>query len=98
MATANVKVDVDLSALHRAKALVDVSAERDRQEVLWPGSSCASLDMSPGQKLAILTEEVGEVAKEMNDACNEGRAIDAQAMRTELIQVAAVTVAWAESL
>lgn len=75
-----------------------VMHERTRQEVLWPGKTCAGGDISDGRKLAILTEEVGEVAKEMNDADNEGRDVSAVALRTELIQVAAVAVAWAEAL
>lgn len=46
-----------------------------------------------GMKLAVLMEEVGEVAHEVNE--NTPSPAD---LKEELIQVAAVAAAWAESL
>ena len=73
----------------RAAVMGHVWAERDRQDGLWP-------EQAPGEQLhpdhtmlAVLTEEVGEVAK----ATLEGNDPE---LRTELIQVAAVCVKWAE--
>lgn len=46
-------------------------------------------DLDRGMKLAILTEEVGEVARAM---------CDGTALRGELVQVAAMALSWAQSL
>jgi len=60
---------------------------------------CDSLEISSCFKLAVLTEELGEVAREAyemhehNDFTPERRA----KLRQELVQVAAVTVAWLET-
>lgn len=72
-----------------------VDDERERQENLKQegafADTCASPTMLPAMKLVVLTEEVGEVAR----ALLEG---DDAKLWEELIQVAAVAVAWAESL
>lgn len=58
-------------------------------------------------RLSVLMEEVGEVAREFNEARHRTHggllaqleretAIDLQALRKELIQVAAMAVAWAD--
>lgn len=81
-------------------AIGAVIAERARQEVLWPGTTCAG-QLSHGAKLAILLEEVGEVAHELTEAMNATgfmEEADIDKLRTELVQVAAVAVAWVESL
>jgi NTP pyrophosphatase (non-canonical NTP hydrolase) len=72
--------------------LEDVEAEQRRQTEKWG----AQRKHSPLEWLAILTEEVGEVAKEVAD----GRiaAFRVQEYRNELIQVAAVAVMAIESL
>lgn len=85
--------------------LAEVLVERVRQENRCAKKrrkgkafySCANLDMPQELKLAILTEEVGEVARELCDASHERKAPDRN-LRVELIQVAAIAVAWAESL
>lgn len=81
------------------EALWAVTAERARQEELWPGQTCAEPSMPHASKLAILLEEVGEVAHELTEALNGGNiewpVLDA--LRDELVQVAAVAVAWIES-
>lgn len=42
--------------------------------------------------LSILSEEIGELAKEINEGADEDR------MQSELVQIAAVAYAWIESL
>lgn len=49
------------------------------------------------RRLAILTEEVGEVAKEFNEAEHDGRPVDLARLRKELVQVAAMAGAWADA-
>lgn len=63
---------------------------RDHSMESWP-------KLSP-ERYMILAEEVGEVAKEFNDAKVEDRPIDAAALRKELVQVAAMAVAWIAAL
>jgi len=56
--------------------------------------SIGDAEMTPAQKLAVLTEEVGEVARaalEREGLVNDKHDSD---LRTELIQVAACAVAW----
>jgi len=88
-----------------AVALAAVVRERERQErkcaekreegLEW--LTCASPRMTAGDKLAVLTEELGEVARELCDARAEGRDPGPN-LRVELIQLAAVAVAWVEGL
>ncbi len=81
----------------------DVLAERQRQELLRDDGrfpfTCASVPgMSDEAKLAILMEELGEVARavsEKNGNANDKHGSD---LRTELIQLAAASVAWVESI
>lgn len=72
-----------------------ISQERERQETLKAAGkfakTCADA-MDDGIRLAVLTEEVGELAHEIN----EGRATGLEAQK-ELIQVGAVVLAWLES-
>lgn len=81
---------------HLDGVLADVRAERYRQEKLWLGSSAVT--MSTLEALPVLIEEVGEVAEAMlrfkweNDLSAEGD------IYVELVQVAAVACAMAESL
>lgn len=63
---------------------------RDHSMESWPALSA--------ERYLILAEEVGEVAKEFNDAKVEDRAIDQAALRKELVQVAAMAVAWIAAL
>lgn len=75
----------------------DIDQERDRQAFLWNRShkwgwgDCASSHVDRPVKLAVLMEEVGEVAR----ALLEGA--DAK-MREELVQVAAVAIAIIEGI
>ena len=76
----------------------DVLRERQRQEDLHAPRTCANPDMPDGDKLAVLTEEVGEVAKALCERDEYDTGLFAKALRDELIHVAAVAVAWAEAL
>jgi NTP pyrophosphatase (non-canonical NTP hydrolase) len=81
----------------------DVRLERDVQEeggrerraagqTEW--RSCADPELDDGTRLAILVEEVGEVAH----ALNERRVGNVEDLRAELVQVAAVAFAWVEAI
>lgn len=69
----------------------DVLAERLRQDEKW-----GEQDNTPFEWLAVLAEEVGEVAQETLRNHFGGIALDAY--RAEMIQVAAVAVAAVENL
>lgn len=89
-----------------------IHAERDRQERLFVVEkkflfTCASRTASPVRKLRVLVEEVGEVAEAIDkiEVCEAAPAICRRHLphlrkyfQDELIQVAAVCVAWLESL
>jgi hypothetical protein len=74
-----------------------IDAERDRQWEQWSEShkwgagDCSSPNVAPMVKVAVLTEECGEVARAVLER-------DTDALRRELVQVAAVAVAWLEGL
>lgn len=88
----------------RAEILGQVAVERDAQDKKW-----GKQDHGNSYWLAILGEEFGEVAREI---CEQGVTMLMKAspdskemkrnavafMRKELIQVAAVAVAWIESI
>lgn len=84
--------------------LNDINAERMRQHKLW-----GIQDHADYKWLAILTEEVGEVSKEalekdfwINKSSDEDitHLIEAKEklLRTELVQVAAVAIAFIEAI
>ena len=81
--------------------LIMVELERDRQRQLFAdGKIPEALDditIDDVTKLAILIEEVGEVAKEINDGNRTPARTYYRNLLTELVQVAAVAAAWAES-
>jgi NTP pyrophosphatase (non-canonical NTP hydrolase) len=61
--------------------------------------NCADKARPHSQKLPILVEEIGEVAQAMMQVTTGSSSHDAKRdLQKELIQVAAVAVAWAESL
>ncbi|MGG5319265.1 hypothetical protein [Enterococcus sp. AZ072] len=70
-----------------------VSDERKRQEKKW-----GTQNHSPLLWHSILSEEVGEVAKEINEYGFLSEVHRLEQARTELIQVAAVAIAFADSL
>lgn len=91
----------------RSLIMSAIHAERMRQERLKAAGkfvfSCADAGISDLGRLAVLTEEVGEVAHELNEQIGKPARrqahFDSQArLRDELIQVAAVCVAWLEAI
>jgi hypothetical protein len=77
------------------KVLQDVRLERFRQLEKWGADDVCMPTQLNGDRLRVLAEEFGEVAEAM------GRPEDGNGkrdLRTELIQVAAVAVAWVEGL
>jgi hypothetical protein len=96
-------------ALKCTRILDEIRAERYRQECLKEEGkfpfTCASEVHDDTAKLPILAEEFGEVAREVCEAAirmSEGnyRRVHEHRknLRKELIQLAAVAAAWAESL
>jgi len=97
-----------LNALGVKMPYLAIHQERERQELLFRNGqhlfTCASPVASSTRKLRVLTEEVGEVAKALDqlEFAEDRKSLAIQTWRreleTELVQVAAVTVAWLESL
>jgi hypothetical protein len=83
--------------MSRAAIYTLIDAERERQRAKWAGShewgagDCSSPDVAPIVRAAVLSEECGEVARAVLDQ-------DDGALRAELVQVAAVAVAWLEGM
>jgi hypothetical protein len=86
----------------------DVNKERERQEELKKQGrfefTCADVEMRDSEKALALGEEFGEVCKAVlersclsHDTTNTSPWKN-EALRKELIQVAAVAVAWVECL
>ncbi len=71
---------------------VDISRERVRQEERHPDDTCWELGKPDREKWAVFASEVQEVWDALFN--NEPRAN----LRAELIQVAAVAVAWVQAL
>lgn len=74
-----------------------IDTERGQQRLKWNGEhdwgagDCSSPDVPIAAKVAVLSEECGEVARAVLDR-------DSDALRRELTQVAAVAVAWLEGM
>jgi len=83
---------------------IAIHAECERQEKLFPGNTCAVPEMCPRKKLRVLVEELGEVAKAIDqiEIAESRRSLALKEwrleLRSEITQVAAVAVAWLESL
>ncbi len=81
----------------RVEIWTAILIERARQETKWGKAhgwgegDCSSPSLGDTVRATVLTEEVGEVARAVLDK----RADD---LRKELVQVAAVAVAWLEAL
>lgn len=89
--------------------LEDIAHERVLQEqrkaegrFMFTCADSAPGSMTDAEKMTVLMEEVGEVAREV--LTQEGRRLardtegSREALRNELVQVAAVAVAWLEAL
>lgn len=74
-----------------------IELERHRQATKWNvphrwgWGDCSSFKVPPIVKAAVLAEECGEVSRALLDG-------QTASLRAELVQVAAVCVAWLESL
>lgn len=83
--------------MNRIDIYQEINSERMRQRNKWSGlhdwgtGDASSIGVEPITKVAVLTEEVGEVARAVLE-------LDDAQLRTELIQVAAVAVAWLEAM
>lgn len=83
--------------MNRSDIYAAIDAERERQADKWGGphnwgsGDCSSPAVADIVKTAVLSEECGEAARAVLDT-------DIDQLRTELIQVAAVAVAWLEAL
>jgi NTP pyrophosphatase (non-canonical NTP hydrolase) len=88
----------------RARAFLAVRVERDRQDARWGRPEALPSDRLPDRWLAILTEEVGELAEcvtEIGAAREQGRMPDrswVDGLKKELIEAAAVALSWLEWL
>jgi NTP pyrophosphatase (non-canonical NTP hydrolase) len=80
----------------REQIFTAIVAERSRQAEKWGDAhdwgigDCSSDLVSPAVKAAVLAEECGEVARAALDGTVD--------LKDELVQVAAVAVAWLEGL
>lgn len=83
--------------MNRTDIYAAIDAERQRQADKWDRphpwgeGDCSSPGVDDSTKVMVLTEECGEVARAVLEW-------DADATRRELVQVAAVAVAWLEAL
>lgn len=88
------------------RALESIASERSRQEALREAGRFTHTAASPGiteeQCLAILVEEVGEVARQVLTQPGTAIANDTEGsledLRGELVQVAAIAAGWIERL
>lgn len=86
-------------------AIWEIQSERRRQDKLKAAGrfefTCADAGLTNAEKLACLTEELGELAQEV--LTQEGRRLARDTtgtpagLRRELVQVAAVALAWLEA-
>lgn len=84
------------------EVLTSIAIERERQNRLvcegkfnW---TCATSRALPAEKLAVLAEEFGEVARHICEQVIDNARYNPRELKKELIQVAAVCVAWCEAL
>lgn len=66
-------------------------AAKWREPHAWGQGDCSSGNVAPTAKAAVLSEECGEVSRAVLDRDKAG-------LRLELVQVAAVCVAWLEGM
>lgn len=79
--------------------------ERNRQERLQKTGrfdfTCSDPEITNSQRGMVLGEEFGEACHEVNEGIGKpssGRYVDLVKLRKELIETAAVTVAWIEAI
>ena len=72
------------------RVFVEIEKERHRQDQKW-GRENVLWKSNPHVKMTVLTEEIGEAAMALNDG-------ELEHLREELVQCAAVCVAWLEAI
>jgi hypothetical protein len=83
--------------MNRADIFAAIDGERRRQQAQWGHDhgwgfgDCSSAGVEPIVKATVLSEECGEVARAVLER-------DDHQLRRELVQVAAVAVAWLEAM
>jgi NTP pyrophosphatase (non-canonical NTP hydrolase) len=83
--------------------LMEIRKERLRQEDIasigkrWK-HTCAHVELSNHERLAILAEEFGEVARALQEFVGSVTDVHDKDLRKELIQLAAVCAAWVQGL
>lgn len=86
----------------RARILHDIDQERERQGGLKVAGkfryTLADNEISDAERLTVVAEEFGEVAHEVNETIGDHAKLDRAKLRAELVQLAAVCVAWIENL
>lgn len=75
-----------------------IASERSRAHAKHGATSMDVWPVDSLDRLATLTEEVGEMAKEFNDARHVGRPVDLAALRKEMVQTAAMAAAWTDTI
>jgi hypothetical protein len=75
-----------------------INEEATRAHIVHGDNSMMGFKYSASDRLSILMEEVGEVAREINDARLGRRPADKDKLVIELIQVAAMAATWVEFL
>jgi hypothetical protein len=87
----------------------EIRSERERAHAKHGDTSMEGLPLTDMTRLSVLMEEVGEVAREFNEARHRShrsllpqaereQSIDAAALRAELVQTAAMAAAWADQI
>jgi hypothetical protein len=83
----------------------DIRAQREKAHAVHGPTSMEALAITDPARLAVLVEELGEVARELNDARHHtsspssavpGANLDR--LRSELVQLAATAAAWADNI
>lgn len=78
-----------------------IAAERERQDAQWGEWATSGDRLDHAEKLVVLMTEVGEVAEAVALMIDGGRFIrpgHSENLAEELVQVAAVGVAWLEAI
>ena len=96
------EVDVCSRCLEKTEDVLDeIGTERHRQDALRAAGkipfTCRDKGIASAEKFLVLTEEFGEVAEALQRPGQLSSRTRGH-LRTELIQLAAVATAWAESL
>lgn len=76
----------------------EMRAERERARKKHAASNMEEMPLDDTRRFTILTEELGEVAKEFNEARWRHAPVDLAKLRKELIQLASAAAAWADNI